>query len=227
MKVTKEERLALKGNYDLLDSGRPFHPLRAQLLAAAPNKKCPMCGHRDVATLDHYLPKAVYPEFSALSRNLVPVCPYCNHEKADKLGDELGRRFIHAYYDLLPDIELLVADVVIDSSVFVKYRIDRPNGLVDPVVDNLEYHFTALKLNECFESEAFDELTGRAGAFHYQYEYNGGEQGLATMLRVEAVSERSKAGVNSWKVALYNALSRSRDFCNSGFRLLSRGDWDF
>ncbi|MBQ1035876.1 HNH endonuclease [Micromonospora sp. C81] len=225
--ITKEQSDALKGNFDLFDVGRPFRTLRTQLMAEARNRKCPMCGHRDVATLDHFLPKSVYPEYSALSINLVPVCPYCNNEKGNKLGDAAGRRFIHAYYDTLPETELLVADVTVDSSVFVTFRIDRPSGFADPLIDNLEYHFKELKLGECFESEAFDELTGRAGTFHYQYANNGGEQGLAAMLSVEAVSERRKAGLNSWRVALYNALARNRDFCSSGFRLLSREDWDF
>ena len=39
---------------------------------------CPMCGGFGNGTLDHYLPKDTYPEFSVFSKNLIPACN-CNN----------------------------------------------------------------------------------------------------------------------------------------------------
>lgn len=228
LKLSSEQADLLRKNYKLLDAGRPFNHLRDELLALASNRKCPMCGQREVAALDHYLPKSIFPEFSALCRNLVPVCSYCNQEKGDSLGDNVGHRFLHAYYDRLPEVELLIADVVIDTSVGVIFRICPPPEFSNPLIEHLEFHFDALKLAEYYMREAQQELSDRAGTFCFQYSSNGGEQALANLLGAEARSVRRERGINNWKVALYNSLARSREFCSSGFRLLGRtDDWDY
>jgi len=220
LKLTREQAELLRKNYNLLSAGRPFNHIRDELLALAANRKCPMCGQREVAALDHYLPKAIFPEFSALCRNLVPVCPYCNQKKGDKLGDHLGRRFLHAYYDQLPDMELLVAEVVFETTIGVIFRICPPSDFTDPIVEDLRYHFDTLNLADCYTREALQELSDRAGTFDFQHSFNGGEVGLSRMLEVEARSVRTQRGLNSWKAALYTALARSREFCSGGYRLL-------
>lgn len=46
---------------------------------------CPYCGNIGTPdTIDHYLPKADYPEFSIFSDNLVPSCFHCNNNRKDK-----------------------------------------------------------------------------------------------------------------------------------------------
>ena len=40
---------------------------------------CPLCGQRNVSTLDHYLPKESYPDLSILPINLVRACSDCNY----------------------------------------------------------------------------------------------------------------------------------------------------
>lgn len=46
---------------------------------------CPYCGLPSNITLDHYLPRKVgaFPEFSILSKNLVPACSDCQGKKSD------------------------------------------------------------------------------------------------------------------------------------------------
>lgn len=64
---------------------------------------CPMCGSHHHGTLDHYLPRESFPEFSILLSNLVPACPYCNSgvKKGWYRGAASPERFIHPYFDTL------------------------------------------------------------------------------------------------------------------------------
>lgn len=64
---------------------------------------CPMCGSHHPGTLDHYLPRESFPEFSILPCNLVPACPHCNSgvKKGRYKGASVPERFLHPYFDTL------------------------------------------------------------------------------------------------------------------------------
>lgn len=60
---------------------------------------CPMCGSLHTGTLDHVLPKGIYPEFSVFTRNLVPAC-ICNSKRSTThKGLSAGERVLHPYFD--------------------------------------------------------------------------------------------------------------------------------
>jgi hypothetical protein len=62
-------------------------------------RTCPMCGSLGVSTVDHYLPKAIYPEWTIFSMNLVPACD-CNVQRSTKVcGIAPYERVFHPYYD--------------------------------------------------------------------------------------------------------------------------------
>jgi len=75
---------------------------------------CPSCGEDGYPrTLDHYLPKEKFPEFSILSSNLVPMCDTCQGEKLSKTVTDDGEKiFLHPYYDRLDNIQVLVAQII-------------------------------------------------------------------------------------------------------------------
>jgi len=62
---------------------------------------CPSCGDGgDPDTLDHYLPKDVFPELSILLMNLTPMCSKCQRiKKTEYLTKDGKKKFIHPYYD--------------------------------------------------------------------------------------------------------------------------------
>lgn len=74
---------------------------------------CPACGEDGTPnTLDHYLPKETYPEFSITPANLFPMCDVCQGEKGTKTvnaGNE--RLFLHPYFDQFAN-EQVVALVI-------------------------------------------------------------------------------------------------------------------
>lgn len=75
--LKKSELLKMYSRY-LVDPKKPGRIIYNSLMASA-NEKCPFCGGIGrPRNLDHYLPKAYYPQFSVLPENLVPSCRDCN-----------------------------------------------------------------------------------------------------------------------------------------------------
>ena len=70
---------------------------------------CPACGEDGTPnTLDHYLPKQIYPEFSITACNLFPMCDICQGEKStDTVNGANERLFLHPYFDQFIDVQVL------------------------------------------------------------------------------------------------------------------------
>ena len=70
---------------------------------------CPMCGGPGTGTLDHYLPKEKYSEFSLFSKNLIPSCSCNTLRKSTVRGVASPERVIHPCYDDFLDERLYKA----------------------------------------------------------------------------------------------------------------------
>jgi 5-methylcytosine-specific restriction endonuclease McrA len=70
---------------------------------------CPACGELGSPyTLDHYLPKGLYPHFCITPLNLFPMCDACQARKGSKTGDANSPRFfIHPYFDVFVGEQVL------------------------------------------------------------------------------------------------------------------------
>lgn len=79
---------------------KPARKIYDSLLNAAKDK-CPFCGGiGSPRNLDHFLPKAHYPQFSILPRNLVPSCRDCNMDgKGHGFAESAGDQIIQPYSD--------------------------------------------------------------------------------------------------------------------------------
>lgn len=88
---------ALFALYDTRAKGGPIARIRRPTV---PFKSCPLCGSPGGRSLDHALPRSLFPEFSILRENLVPACTMCNtDEKGGTYRGSRPERFIHPYYD--------------------------------------------------------------------------------------------------------------------------------
>lgn len=74
---------------------------------------CPACGEDGTPnTLDHYLPKDIFPEFCVTIVNLFPMCDICQGAKGVKTNDDEGKRlFIHPYFDDFIEHQVLILDI--------------------------------------------------------------------------------------------------------------------
>ncbi|MFS6803147.1 HNH endonuclease [Edwardsiella tarda] len=102
------------------------------------NSLCPMCGSMHSGTLDHVLPKEVYPEFSVFSRNLVPACK-CNIIKGRKTSNSLGARILHPYYDKIL-AERLISAKFTSLSQYPKIDIDILLSPTHPLYSSVVFH---------------------------------------------------------------------------------------
>jgi len=148
----------LKALYEIhmLKKGSDSRKIYDKLRACA-RGKCPLCGIRDVATLDHYLPKARYPLHSVNPRNLVPACRDCNTGKLDKIFTHKNEQTLYPYDEddkfytdewIYATIErvrgLLVFDFFVDPPTTWP-QIDRERAI---------NHFNAFNLNKAYTLNA-------------------------------------------------------------------------
>ncbi len=99
----------LRACYD--GATKPLKTLKDDIRSAQPQRQlkyCPMCGTTLPKTYDHYLPAVAFPEFAVHALNLVPCCALCNSMKDDDWLSAAGeRQYLHAYADILPDVQFV------------------------------------------------------------------------------------------------------------------------
>lgn len=179
--------------------------------------ECPFCGINEPKTLDHYLPKESYPEFSVHSLNLLPVCSVCNsnYKKRQFKNVGGGRIFIHSYFDIIPKFAFIKVDVKVLDKVFLEFT---------PVITPLHKefselfsrHFNGLGLAERFALKSSAEIIRLRPAM-IRFYASGGWSLVSQELEKEMNDHRQELKDNHWRVALLGALSSSKDFCDQGF----------
>lgn len=92
---------------------------------------CPYCGEErhEMRDLDHFMPRALYPEFSILSNNLIYICSICNQkpQKGDQFLDSNGNRmFLNPYYDReLDSTQILDCDIKVNNTVLtIEFKVN-------------------------------------------------------------------------------------------------------
>jgi 5-methylcytosine-specific restriction endonuclease McrA len=177
--------------------------------------RCPLCGQRDVKTLDHYLPRASFPELSVTPANLVPCCSDCNKAKLDFVPDLYEKQSFHPYFDDWSGVILLLATPAITDRVDITFSIN-PNLPNPPKwIRRAKWHFQLFDLGRLYSENAAVELVQRKAGFKSIY-LAAGASGLKEDLSFEAQS-RAKPFPNAWQPALYRGLSASAEFCEGGF----------
>ncbi|MBY1058802.1 hypothetical protein FP388_18810 [Citrobacter europaeus] len=180
--------------------------------------ECPYCGIGDPSTLDHYIPKELFPEFSVFSKNLIPICATCNSSyKKTKFKMRNGKRiFIHTYYDGFPDLYFLTANIIVNQKIKIDFAINSQSSEPD-FSELIHNHFTHLGLKKRFKIKAVAEISRKKATFQRIFNTNRSAQELSDFLHEEAISLEGSYSKNHWKTALYIALSNCMDFCNNGF----------
>lgn len=204
--LTKTERAALIDGYD----GRTIAVKRRlgkmlESLPAADSDLCPFCSLDTNPDLDHFLPKAVYPEFSLHARNLVPICTPCNRKKlnAVKVKGTGERFFLHPSAELAGNPRILEADLHIRGRDLTPvYRIDDAGVLSDEERALVIRHYHRLGLGGRYERRARSYLASfRASVKGYTATLT------ARVLRSKISDPEIGEPVNGWRPALYRAIA--------------------
>ncbi|TCA18485.1 hypothetical protein E0H68_03350 [Rhizobium leguminosarum bv. viciae] len=164
---------------------------------------CPACGEAGRPnTLDHYLPKGVYPQFAIVPQNLFPMCDACQGAKLELTGDaQTPRFFIHPYYDRFsaPEVVSLRIHAPFDTPTFE--LIPNPN-LMDDERTLVGVHIEKLEIISRFAtffSGAYRRVLRLAG------EIRSGGQNMEAMLSFFRGNARA-ISPNSWDCIVYDAV---------------------
>ncbi len=216
--VTRKE---LKDLYSaqLVPASKPSRRYYDSLKISAPLGICPFCGFGQVRTLDHYLPKAKFPILSILPINLVPSCADCNKDKTAGVATAAGEQCLHPYFDRnhFIDDQWLYAEVLETEPVTIRFFVSAPDDWLLIDKQRVASHFTDFKLAGRFSVQAANEVTSLNGELQYDYPISG-EAGVRRELEKKSMVAQ-RLHKNSWKTAMYQALSVNDWYCNGGFSL--------
>lgn len=199
---------------------QPMTALRGDLLKRIIVARCPFCGISESSTLDHYLPKEQYPEFSIFPKNLVPSCALCNTRKKDRIlekGTDV-RMFLHPCFDTIPNVEFLTVRTRMEGDALVlSYRLIQPVGMAARTFRHLGSHFDELDLADRYRRMGLEHLGGQYPALRRAYGAAEDSDRVADKLIEVAQDFEEVSGPNYWLAKLYRALAANGPFCDGGF----------
>ena len=208
--VTAKEMSWLYEN-KMVGKTAPGRPVYDAIKTASPQGRCPLCGHRDVTTVDHYLPKSAYAALSVNPANLVPACSECNRMKSSAVKD-----FLHPYYDNVERDRWLWARVLETSPPAVQFAVQPPETWPSGLADRVHRHFATFGLGLLYSMQAARLISGIQGRLDVLLR-DGGSAAVHDHLCQDEESWQ-RTGLNSWQAACYGALTASDWFCAGGFK---------
>lgn len=200
----------------MLGKDAPGRGIYDEIKASAPLDKCPLCGQRQVASLDHYLPKDKFPSLVVVPYNLVPSCFDCNMEKREKVPNDSTSQTLHPYYDDVTKKQWLFAKIIQTTPAVANFFVRTPTDWNSILKDRVQHHFDTFKLSRLYVSEAAVAFADKQGELINLFD-RGGVDSVREHLK-EAALSREYNHLNSWQTALYQAMANSDWFCNGGFR---------
>lgn len=219
--LTNPQKAAMRHAYVV--ETQPMTALRGELLDRAVVVRCPFCGIGESSTLDHYLPKELYPEFSIFPKNLVPSCSACNTRKRDRVleaGTDV-RMFLHPCFDVVPDVAFLAVRIRMEvGALILSYRLKRPKGMAARTFQHLQSHFVQLDLADRYRRMSLGHLGEQYPALRRAYGDGEDAERVANKLLEEAEDFEETVGSNYWLAKLYRALAANGEFCDGGFEVV-------
>lgn len=210
---------ALHSAYNQVQKGQRLASLRSKLLSAV--IECPLCGSDDATTLDHHLPREDYRALAINPRNLVPSCQPCNRAKGT-LEAVFGQGMIHAYFQAIPDVTFLKADVTYATgSLTVMFSIDTMS-LPQPLADRLTFQLDRLKLNERHPGAINIFLFSQKLGF-LLFRGKPGERDLLRQFMLDSANTLDQDfGLNHWRAAILRGLAACDAFLDDPWSYLDK-----
>ena len=161
--VRKSEMVKLY-EYYLRNEEKDARKIYDQILSAA-KEKCPFCGGIGTPrNLDHFLPKAHFPQFSTFPQNLVPSCRDCNMDgKSEYFARVASKQVIQPYIDherFFSD-QWIFADYVVFSKEMpgvLRYCVRPPDDWDKVHRDRVLQHFSDFGLAKRYSVKAAELL---------------------------------------------------------------------
>jgi hypothetical protein len=207
--LKKSELVKIYDQY-FVPEKKPARKIYDALLNAA-KEKCPFCGGIGTPrNLDHFLPKAHFPQFSVLPHNLVPACRDCNMDgKAHAFATNAEDQIIQPYADK--------DNFFIDQWIFATYHAGNngepgefeyytspPEGWPEADKLRVRKHFKDFDLAKRYATKAA-ELLGTVLNQIKTMKQAGLENGVIQSVLLQPGVDAAPF-VNHWQKGMYHAL---------------------
>lgn len=176
---------------------------------------CPFCDHRTVSTLDHLLPKRLFPSLSVTPDNLVGACADCNKAKLAFAPNSEEDAILHPYFEVIEERPWLSARVVEGSVAAVIFRTQLVPEWSDALNERIRRQFQMLQLSQLYGAQAAREISSQSLLLE-KIHNSRGQEGVREELQKQAETHEA-FHLNSWQAVTYRALSNSEWFCDGGF----------
>lgn len=210
------DRSELRKNYKQRMAHRkgPGYSYYEAFRESAGTAPCPLCGHREVSTLDHHLPKTTYPLLSVVPVNLVPACGICNHVKGDHDPTSAEQVTLHPFYDDLGAGQWLFGRVDEGPPAAVQFSV-QPSAFWDTTLTaRVRLHFRVFGLGRLYGAQAARDMSDTRGHLAKM-----DDAGVRAYLKSMADSCAESGGINYWRAVMYQALAANDWYISGGFRL--------
>jgi len=167
---------------------------------------CQNCTINEVNTLDHFVNKGEFPEFSVHPKNLHPSCSVCNSYKGDNWREDGEVIFLNLYIDKLPNKQYLFVELEFENDIiYPKFFIDNRNNLPDKTFSKIENHYNKLFLCERFRTNSYSVITSLQNTL-ITYSKKLTIKDLRELVQETAFNNMSHFGENYWKSILEIAI---------------------
>ncbi|MBS5787951.1 MAG: hypothetical protein KIC98_08570 [Clostridioides difficile] len=189
--------------------GRIFYD---KLLNIPKHSLCPLCAQRDVSTLDHYLPKTIYPTLVVSPLNLIAACSNCNKIKGDSTFESMYKATIHPYFDDIDTDIWLFAEILQGNDFAFKFFVSRPDSWSELLYSRVKNHFDVFKLNKLYSAHASQDIVSiKYKLINLYAKYGLDYVKIDIQECIESLEYVSK---NSWRLAMYRELYNNSWFLN-------------
>ena len=203
--------------YRMAAKGKPGRGIYDKLMAAPVLGICPLCSHRLVETLDHYLPKSDFPRLVVTPINLIPSCFPCNKLKSDISASIPEEESLHPYFDNIESEIWLSAKVNKTTPPSLTFYVEYNKNCSALLNERIQNHFELLLLNKLYSTQAAVKLANLYFRLDSLYK-SSGKLGVQKYLKDESDSRFSN-NKNSWQTAFFIALHNDAWFCDGGFKM--------
>lgn len=212
--VTAEEMVAV---YEFRMAGKtgPGRGIYDALKLLPTRGVCPYCDHRPVSTLDHVLPKILFPALAVAPDNLVGTCRDCNSVKLSVAPTCVADTMLHPYFEDISAAQWLSARVIQGRVAAVLFHTVGVPGWPDHLNDRIRNQFRMLGLAELYGAQAAREISGQSRYLAQTFSSRG-PAGVREELARQAAS-READRPNCWQAVTYRVLSECDWYCDGGF----------
>lgn len=168
---------------------------------------CPNCTIEKVSSLDHFIPKDEFPEFSVNPINLIPCCSNCNSIKKDNWRVDHNLLFINLYSDIIPKTKYLFVDIY--SKTEFKFKLENKCNIDENIFRLIESHYSKLNLLQRFKEnsdEVISELDILISSFKNLI---NDDKKLLNAIEKHFSKIETLNGINNWKIVLVKAMINS------------------